>query len=73
MVLMARRTWQFLKKLGAADVAGEIGVIFNIPQPFTVRSKRVSQVVKISHSHFTQIVQSNISDRRKIIHNYLQV
>ncbi|CAA6672720.1 unnamed protein product [Spirodela intermedia] len=65
-------TEQVLKKLGANEVAGEIGVIFNIPQPFTVRSKRLSQIIKISHSHFTQIVQSNISDRRKIIHNYLQ-
>ena len=65
--------WQVVKKLGATDVAGELGVIFNIPQPFTMRSRRLSQVVKISHTHFTQIIQSNISDRRKIIRNFLQV
>uniref|UniRef100_A0A1D1XE70 Potassium channel n=1 Tax=Anthurium amnicola TaxID=1678845 RepID=A0A1D1XE70_9ARAE len=65
-------TEQVLSKLGATDMAGEIGVIFNIPQPFTVRSKRLSQVVKLSHRHFTQIVQSNISDGQKIISNFLQ-
>ncbi|MQM20909.1 hypothetical protein Taro_053939, partial [Colocasia esculenta] len=63
---------QFLTKLGATEMAGEIGVIFNIPQPFTVRSKRLSQVVRISHRHFTQIVQSNIADGQKIISNFLQ-
>ncbi|XP_078428067.1 potassium channel protein [Wolffia australiana] len=65
-------TEKVLKTLGATEVAGEIGVIFNIPQPFTVRSRRLSQVIKISHAHFTQIVLSNISDRRNIVRNFLQ-
>ncbi|KAI3507755.1 hypothetical protein L1887_22749 [Cichorium endivia] len=36
------RLLKFLIKLGTMDMFGEIGVLFNIPQPFTVRSKRVS-------------------------------
>ncbi|KAG5562650.1 hypothetical protein RHGRI_005393 [Rhododendron griersonianum] len=36
----------FLSRLGAAEMAGEIGVILNIPQPFTVRTKRLSQYLK---------------------------
>ncbi|KAJ0985595.1 hypothetical protein J5N97_003951 [Dioscorea zingiberensis] len=65
-------TEKFLSKLGAADMAGEIGVIFNIPQPFTVRTKRLSQVVRISHRHFTQIVQPCISDGQIIVSNFVQ-
>ncbi|KAH7652029.1 Cyclic nucleotide-binding-like protein [Dioscorea alata] len=53
-------------------MAGEIGVIFNIPQPFTVRTKRLSQVVRISHRHFTQIVQPCITDDHTIISNFVQ-
>ncbi|KAH7650847.1 Cyclic nucleotide-binding-like protein [Dioscorea alata] len=63
---------QFLSKLRAADMAGEIGVIFNIPQPFTVRTKRLSQVVRISHRHFTKIVQPCITDGHTIVSNFVQ-
>ncbi|XP_020099660.1 potassium channel KAT3 isoform X2 [Ananas comosus] len=50
-------TEKFVSKLGPADMVGEIGVIFNMPQPFTVRSRKLSQVVRISHQHLRQIVQ----------------
>ncbi|OMO90972.1 Cyclic nucleotide-binding-like protein [Corchorus olitorius] len=53
-------------------MAGEIGVIFNIPQPFTVRTKRLSQVLRISHHHFKQMVQPNSKDGKTIITNFVQ-
>ncbi|PSS01175.1 Potassium channel like [Actinidia chinensis var. chinensis] len=62
----------FLSKLGSADMAGEIGVIFNIPQPFTVRTKRLSQVIRISHQHFKQMVQQHNADGKIIISNFIQ-
>ncbi|OUZ99911.1 Cyclic nucleotide-binding domain [Macleaya cordata] len=65
-------TEQFLSKLGPSEMAGEIGVLFNIPQPFTVRSKRLSQVIRISHQHFKQIVQPHVDDGRTIISNFTQ-
>ncbi|KAK8319111.1 hypothetical protein V6Z11_A13G217400 [Gossypium hirsutum] len=65
-------TEQFLSKLGAADMAGEIGVIFNIPQPFTVRTKRLSQVVRISHHHFKQMIQPQGEDGKIIIANFMK-
>lgn len=52
---------------------GEIGVIFNIPQPFTVRTKRLSQVIRISHNHFKQLVQPLSEDGKIIISNFIQV
>ncbi|CAN1238891.1 Potassium channel KAT3 [Linum grandiflorum] len=65
-------TEQFLSKLGGADMAGEIGVMFNIPQPFIVRTKRLSQVVRISHQQFKQIVQPHSEDGKKIISNFTE-
>ncbi|PKI66004.1 hypothetical protein CRG98_013589 [Punica granatum] len=63
---------QQLTKLGSSEMVGEIGVIFNIPQPFTVRTKRLSQVVRISHHHFKQMVQPHSPDGKKIICNFIQ-
>ncbi|CAI0441548.1 unnamed protein product, partial [Linum tenue] len=65
-------TEQFLSTLGAGDLAGEIGVLFNIPQPFVVRTKRLSQVVRLSHQHFKQIMQPHSEDGKKIISNFTQ-
>ncbi|CAI9094381.1 OLC1v1030106C2 [Oldenlandia corymbosa var. corymbosa] len=63
---------QFLSKLGPPDMFGEIGVILNIPQPFTVRSRRLSQVIRISHHHFKQLLQPINEDAKKILDNFLQ-
>ncbi|XP_052208872.1 potassium channel KAT3 isoform X2 [Diospyros lotus] len=65
-------TEQFLSKLGAGDMAGEIGVLFNIPQPFTVRTKRLSQVIRISHHNFKENVQPHKADGKAIISNLIQ-
>ncbi|KAL9672399.1 hypothetical protein QQ045_028649 [Rhodiola kirilowii] len=54
------------------EMQGEIGVLFNIPQPFTVRTKRLSQLVRISHNHFKQIVQSHNDDGKKIMKSFIQ-
>ncbi|KAL4341917.1 hypothetical protein GQ457_08G003930 [Hibiscus cannabinus] len=53
-------------------MAGEIGVIFNIPQPFLVRTKRLSQVIRISHHHFKQMVQPQSEDGELIIANFMK-
>ncbi|KAI5669390.1 hypothetical protein M9H77_19243 [Catharanthus roseus] len=63
---------QELSKKGPPDMFGEIGVIFNIPQPFTVRSRRLSQVIRISHHHFKQLLQPLNEDGKIILSNFLQ-
>uniref|UniRef100_A0A3Q7IKY1 Cyclic nucleotide-binding domain-containing protein n=1 Tax=Solanum lycopersicum TaxID=4081 RepID=A0A3Q7IKY1_SOLLC len=63
---------QFLSKLESPELFGEIGVIFNMPQPFTVRSKRLSQAVRISHHHFKQLLQLFTTDGKIILSNFLQ-
>ncbi|PRQ28121.1 putative potassium channel, voltage-dependent, EAG/ELK/ERG [Rosa chinensis] len=62
----------FLSNLGSADMVGEFGVFFNIPQPFTVRTKRLSQVIRISHQYFKQMIQPQNEDAKIIITNFTQ-
>ncbi|GER40378.1 zinc finger protein, partial [Striga asiatica] len=63
---------QFVTKLESPAMFGEIGVILNIPQPFTVRTKRLSQVIRISHNHFKQLVEPLHEDGKIIVSNFLQ-
>ncbi|XP_020277279.1 potassium channel KAT3-like isoform X1 [Asparagus officinalis] len=63
---------KFLERLGQGKMAGEIGVMLNIPQPFTVRSRRLSQVLRISHQHFGQILQTYIEEGLRIASNFLE-
>lgn len=63
---------QFITILGSPEIFGEIGVMFNIPQPFTVRTRRLSQVIRISHNHFKQLVQPLSEDGKIIVSNFLQ-
>ncbi|KAG2244826.1 hypothetical protein Bca52824_093345 [Brassica carinata] len=62
---------QVLAKLGPGDMVGEIGVVFNIPQPFTVRTRKLSQVIRISHHKFKEMVQSDVDDAKMIITNFM--
>ncbi|KAJ6913571.1 hypothetical protein NC651_017132 [Populus alba x Populus x berolinensis] len=61
-----------LSKLVSSDMAGEIGVVFNIPQPFTVRTRRLSQVIRLSHHTLKQMVQPHSEDGKKSISNFIQ-
>ncbi|KAL6615943.1 hypothetical protein ACP70R_038213 [Stipagrostis hirtigluma subsp. patula] len=63
---------KFVMKIGPHGMAGEIGVIFNIPQPFTIRSRRLTQVVRISHIHLLQTVRPNTVDADTIFSNFVQ-
>ncbi|XP_066316559.1 potassium channel KAT4-like [Miscanthus floridulus] len=53
-------------------MAGEMGVILGVPQPFTVRSSRLTQAVCISHIHLRQILRSNTADANTVYANFAQ-
>lgn len=55
------------------DVFGEIGVLCYRPQLFTVRTKRLCQLLRLNRTSFLNIVQSNIRDGTIIMNNLLQV
>ncbi|KAF7830213.1 potassium channel KAT3 [Senna tora] len=63
---------KLLLKLESGGMAGDIGVMFNIPQPFTVRCRKLSQVIQISHDHFKQMVETYSDDGKVIITNFIQ-
>ncbi|XP_057864709.1 potassium channel AKT1 [Cryptomeria japonica] len=54
------------------DVFGEIGALCYRPQPYTVRTKKLSQILRLNRSSFMSIVQTNIGDGTTIMNNLLQ-
>ncbi|CAK9317426.1 unnamed protein product [Citrullus colocynthis] len=65
-------TEQILSKLESPQMAGEIAVMLNIPQPFTVRTRRLSQVIRISHHHFKQLLQPHNEDGKTIFSKFIE-
>ncbi|KAH9290496.1 hypothetical protein KI387_034613, partial [Taxus chinensis] len=65
-------THQILRQLHAGDVFGEIGVLCYRPQPYTVRTRKLSQLLRLNRSSFMNIVQSNIADGTIIMNNLLK-
>ena len=62
--------FQLVMKIGPHGMAGEMGVILGVPQPFTVRSSRLTQAVCISLSHLLQ--RSNTADANTVYANFVQ-
>ncbi|CAK9863968.1 unnamed protein product [Sphagnum jensenii] len=65
-------TEQFLTTVHPGDIVGEIGVLCYIPQPFTVCTRKLSQVLRLDRSVFMCIVQSFPEDGQRIVDNLLQ-
>ncbi|KAL0345108.1 UNVERIFIED_CONTAM: Potassium channel AKT1 [Sesamum radiatum] len=54
------------------ELCGEIGVLCYRPQLFTVRTKRLSQLLRLNRTTFFNIVQANVGDGTIIMNNLLQ-
>ncbi|KAL2925320.1 Potassium channel AKT1 [Bienertia sinuspersici] len=54
------------------DICGEVAVLCYRPQLFTVRTKRLCQLLRINRTNFLNIVQSNIGDGNIIMNNLFQ-
>ncbi|KAK9079970.1 hypothetical protein SSX86_001645 [Deinandra increscens subsp. villosa] len=63
---------QVVRELKTGDVCGEIGVLCYRPQVFTVRTRRLSQLLRLNRTQFRNIIQSNVADGTIIISNLLQ-
>lgn len=55
------------------DVCGEVGVLCYRPQVFTVRTKRLSQLLRLNRTAFMNILQANVGDAAIIMNNLLEV
>ncbi|KAG8639260.1 hypothetical protein MANES_14G128600v8 [Manihot esculenta] len=63
---------QLVGKVNSGDLCGEIGVLCYRPQLFTVRTKRLSQLLRLNRTTFLNIVQANVGDGTVIMNNLLQ-
>lgn len=64
---------QVEKLLSSGDIFGEIGVLCNIPQPFTFRTSRISQLLRLNTTVLKNIIQENKHDKEIIMNNLYQV
>lgn len=65
--------YQVVGEAKPGDVVGETGVLCYRPQVFTVRTKRLSQILRLNRTTFLNLVHSNVGDGTMIINNFLQV
>nr|GMC46518.1 potassium channel AKT1-like [Ipomoea batatas] len=63
---------QVVGELKAGDVCGEIGVLCYRPQLFTIRTKRLSQLLRLDRTSFFNTVKANIGVGTIIMNNLLQ-
>lgn len=62
-----------MREVKAGDIIGEIGVLCYRPQLFTVRTKRLCQLLRMNRTTFLNIIQANVGDGTIIMNNLLQV
>ncbi|CAD6229775.1 unnamed protein product [Miscanthus lutarioriparius] len=65
-------TEQVYGKAAEGELLGEIGVMSNKPQPFTFRTTKLSQILRIGRSKLMDIVQENAEDGQIIRNNFQQ-
>ncbi|XP_028800083.1 potassium channel AKT1 [Neltuma alba] len=63
---------QVVGEATTGQLCGEIGVLCYRPQLFTVRTKRLSQLLRLNRATFLNIVQANVGDGNIIINNLLE-
>ncbi|KAF5472480.1 hypothetical protein F2P56_009197 [Juglans regia] len=61
-----------LGKAIAGDSFGESGVLLNRPQPFTVRTTEICQILRLNRTSLINVMQANSKDRHIIMNNLFQ-
>lgn len=72
LVVLKNGAEQVVGEAKTGDLCGEIGVLCYRPQLFTVRTKRLSQLLRLNRTTFLNIVQANVGDGTIIMNNLLQ-
>ncbi|CAN0900864.1 Potassium channel AKT1 [Linum grandiflorum] len=72
LVVLKNGVEQIVGELKTGDLCGEIGVLCYKPQLFTVRTKRLCQLLRMNRTSFLNIVQANVGDGTIIMNNLLQ-
>ncbi|KAL6221747.1 hypothetical protein ACLB2K_005142 [Fragaria x ananassa] len=72
IVVLKNGVEQVIGEAKKGDLIGEIGVLCYRPQLFTVRTKRLSQLLRLNRTKFLSIVQANVGDGTIIMNNLLE-
>ncbi|KAL1289480.1 hypothetical protein AAHE18_20G062200 [Arachis hypogaea] len=72
LVVLKNGVEQVVGEANTGDLCGEIGVLCYKPQLFTVRTKRLSQLLRLNRTAFLNIVKANVGDGNIIMNNLLQ-
>ncbi|XP_058780988.1 potassium channel AKT1-like [Vicia villosa] len=62
---------QVVGEVNAGDLVGEVGVLCYRPHPYTARTKRLSQVLRLSRTAFLNLIHSSVGDGTVIMNNFL--
>ena len=73
VLLILEASLQHVVNASPGEVIGEMGALCCQPQPFTVRSKKLSQLLRINRTDFLSIIQGNIIDGQTVMDNLYQV
>ncbi|KAL5207740.1 hypothetical protein ABZP36_032175 [Zizania latifolia] len=63
---------QVYEKVAEGEMFGEVGVLCNIPQPFTCRTAELSQLLRISKTRLREIIGEHMEDRNILMNNLFQ-
>ncbi|CAN7062917.1 unnamed protein product [Brassica oleracea var. botrytis] len=63
---------QAISEAQGGNVFGEVGVLCYRPQLFTVRTKRLTQLLRLNRTTLLNLVQANVGDGAIIMNNLLQ-
>ncbi|WJX22623.1 hypothetical protein P8452_11911 [Trifolium repens] len=58
-----------LDKATAVDIFGEFGVLYHVPQPFTVRTTELSQILRLNSTSLMNVLQANPGDSQIVMDN----
>ncbi|KAL2527057.1 Potassium channel AKT1 [Abeliophyllum distichum] len=72
LVVLKNGVEEVIGEAKAGDLCGDIGALCYRPQLFTVRTKRLSQLLRLNRTTFMNIVQANVGDGTIIMNNLLQ-
>lgn len=64
---------QVVSEAQGGNVFGEVGVLCYRPQLFTVRTKRLTQLLRLNRTTLLNLVRANVGDGAIIMNNLLQV
>ena len=64
---------QVIGKVATGDMFGEVGVLCYRPQPYTVRTTELCQILRLNGTSLMNIIQVNTEHGRVIMHNLYMV